>query len=235
MLFILLALYTKKYWKRIFGVKMSCADNNIIEKRKKLSIIFWIIIILFSGMSLYLIYIAYVIIGAETNNTELGLGFISVGLGILSISGIFLSFKNTFNNNTKAIQEENQKFQRILHDFEGERIHFLGGSYNVEAYIWRSRTQLERAYELDKKYIKCRNHHRLIQYFIVTLDVLFHNMTWFDLADNQQHNVQEMYRMVREFERSGQRQENNFSTLLQRMDKSPDETEEQFYNRLFGE
>lgn len=214
---------------------MSCASNNIIEKRKTFSIFFWIIFFIFIGMSAFVIYKGYILINLNNDKIDRGLGFISIGLGLLSVGGIIYSFKNSFDNNTKFIRDENAKFQRILQDFEQERIYYIRGEYNIEAYIWRSRTQLERANEIDKKLIKCQHHYRLIQYFIVTLNVLFNRQAYNNLTQGQQSNIKNMYRIVREFDRSSERQENNFSNILLRMGKNSEETEEQFYNRLFNQ
>ncbi len=212
---------------------MTCASNKIIEKRKTLSILFWIIFFIFIGMSACVIYKGYDIINMNNYMIDRGLGFISIGLGLLSVGGIIYSFKISNDNYIETIRDENVKFQRILHDFEQERIYFIRGIYNAEAYIWRSRTQLERVYELNKKLIKCRYHYRLIQYFIVTFDILLNRHPYNTLSQSQQNSINEMYRITREFNRSGDRQENNFLNILLRMGKNLNETEEQFFNRLF--
>lgn len=234
MLFLWLFIYFKKYFlKFIEGFNMECAGNNIIEKRKKILYIHWLVFIFYIIFSIVVIYFANNLLIEENSNKSI-FALVSISLGFLSIGLAIFSSVTSFNSHSKMIQNANVNFLQAISDFENARIYFNRHIYNIEAYIWRSRTHLERAYELDKKLIKCKHHHRLIQYFITTISVLFSVTTWNNLTQGQQKSVKEMYRIAREYKRGSERQENNFSNVLGHLGKNTNETEIEFYNRMFN-
>ncbi len=232
---LIIAGLIEEYWIESVGGNMRCMDNDEIEKRKKVSK--KILNGVYVCISVSYIYIAIIIILFLMKEIDDYIPYVSIGLALFAITLAVFSLILAFNSDTKMIQITNFNFQQALEDFENARIYFIRRIYNVEAYIWRSRTHLEKAFELDKNRIKCKYHNRLIQYFNVTLETLLQtphiSVTWNSLKPNQQKNVKQIYWIARQYQRSGKRQENNFSAKLQLIGKRPNETEEQFYNRLF--
>ena len=212
-----------------------CISDEIIEKRNRNSKIMFYSFLPAFLISLFTLIYPVIIYNKNILDFVSTISLLSLGLGMLSVSLVIFSWKMGYESDTKMIQNVNVNFLQALSDFEKARINYNRNIYNLEAYIWRSRTHIERANELDIKLVKCKHHHRLIQYFTVTLEVLFNRNNWGNLTDGQQDNLKEMYKIARQYKIRHARQETNFLNALEGMGKRSDETEEGFYHRLFPE
>jgi len=168
---------------------------------------------------------------------------VSFGIGVFTI-GI------AFGSEAKMIENANVNFLQAASDFEKARMKYLNplNPYKLEAFLWRSKNHLERAYEFDKKIIKIKHQEKLYGYFYVSLWQLFdqgvprldlpnnrwiiEKPTWVNMEQKNRNRVIEMYGMIREYKRKSGDENKLMGLFEQYMGKFEIESENNFYRRL---
>jgi len=221
----------EKLWFDKKRDNMEYAKDNIIEIRNKISKFIMGCFIIALVISLYSIFhpLLYDMLGIIKN----GVSLVSLGIGSFGISFVIYSLKTSYDSDTKMIQNANVNFLQALDDSLESRIRYIGiPNHNNDSFSWLLQTHFERAYELDRKMIKKKYHHRLIHSFIKSLDVFFNRVEWNDLDTGIQGNIHSVYKIAHHYVRRDKEQEDEFIEILEKMGKKKKESEEEFYHRL---
>jgi len=160
---------------------------------------------------------------------------ISLGFAIFSIS-------LAFDSNAKMIDNANINFLQTSSDFVEARSRYISvysndpaqNLENVKHFLWWSEIHLIRAFELNKKIIKPEHQMELYNYFYVSLWQMFDifKVKWNSIREGDRQRIIKMYSMARQYEKNPN-SEKKLMTLFERhLGKSPNESEEKFYERI---
>lgn len=186
--------------------------------------------ILFIVIGLGIILITIILAG--NNNLDIQQFSILLPLGFA-----FLSIGLALDADTKSIVIANVLFLLAANDFEYDRIMFVNPGptqYSLELFLWRSKNDLERADEFNKKIIKPQHQQKLYSYFYVTLWQILEGsqIAWGPMDVSYKKKILDMCWIARKLDNTIDLKDKVTRLYTQYMEKLDAETEEVFLKRI---
>jgi len=156
---------------------------------------------------------------------------------LIPLGFALLSIGLAFDADVKTIIIANVLFLQAASDFEYDRAMFVNpvpGQYSLEFFLWRSKNDLERANEFNKKIIKPLHQEKMYNYFCVSLWQILEGsrIAWGLMKTDNKKKILDMCRIAREFNKTPEDEKKVIGLFEKYMGKLKTETEETFLKRL---